>query len=337
MMLLCPIGSGSEKVTMGVLDALHDTQPPLGLGFARVHTTTEDLRRLRRPAPRTLRQQILRFMLFVLVGIPRTAIAGVYGFVLTVCYESLVTCWQWFQSPEILRFPLQVLWYVACRVFLFLLGVVKINYHGTRDRSAKFLVSNHLCFFDRWLFWWLWPSPVDKKEMYELPAGKAVLDVFGGLIVDRSKSSGLTEYLLQNLSADDDRLIQIFPEATTTNGEYMLKFHLGAFLSPFPVQLTAIRYHLYGTNRHISNISFFQRTFKDWISFAGIPFLTVDVTFLESKTLGPEGAAKFAEDSAFRIAEFLGLPVLDISSHAIFRPESQDNPESQRKDATLAT
>jgi hypothetical protein len=287
----------------------HDAQPPLGIGFSPEfqHAGVERLRELRRPPSRTVPQHIVRLALFIVVGVPRTLVAGLYGFVLTVCYESLVTCWQWFNSPEFLRFPLQVLWYVACRVFLFLLGVVKINYRGAPDRAAKFLVSNHPCFFDRWLFWWLWPCPLDKMEMHELPAGKAVLDVFRGVIVDRSKSCGLTKYVLQNLSADDDRLIQIFPEGTTTNGEYMLQFHLGAFLSPFPVQLTAIRYHMWGSTREFSNISFFQRTFKDWISFAGIPFLTVDVDFLESRTLGQEGTKKFAEDSAFRIAEFLGL------------------------------
>jgi hypothetical protein len=63
----------------------------------------------------------------------------------------------------------------------------------------------------------------------------------------------------------------------------------------------------------------------------------VDVDFLESRTLGQEGAKKFAEDSAFRIAEFLGIPVLDISSHAIFRPLWMRRPESVEKLSSLLT
>jgi hypothetical protein len=214
---------------------------------------------------------------------------------------------------------------------LFLLGVMKINYRGSPDRTAKFLVSNHLCFLDRWLFWWLWPSPLDKKEMHELPAGKAVLEVFRGLVVDRSKSCGLTKYQLQNLSPNEDRLIQIFPEGTTTNGEYMLRFHLGAFLTGFPVQIAAIRWHLWGSCRKYSNISYFHRTPRDWISMANIPWLTVDVDFLEARTLGPQGPRKFADEVALRIAEFLGVPILDITSHALFRPGPLSRPESTEK------
>jgi hypothetical protein len=164
--------------------------------------------------------------------------------------------------------------------------------------------------------------------MHELPAGKAVLEVFRGFVVDRSKSCGLTKYQLQNLSPNDDRLIQIFPEGTTANGEYMLRFHLGAFLSSFPVQLVAIRYHLWGSSRTFSNISYFHRMPTDWISMANIPFLTVDVNFIEARTLGSQEPRKFADEASFRIAEFLGIPVLDITSHAIFRPAASPRTES---------
>jgi hypothetical protein len=183
-----------------------DSQPPLDDSFepGLQPTTLDNVLKLRQPPRRTRFERSVRLLMFIVIGIPRSLIAGSYGFVMTVVYESIVTFWTFVGAPEVLRFPLQVLWYIFCRIFLFLLGVVRIRYHGKCNPRARFLVSNHLCFLDRWLFWWLWPNPLDKKELLELPAGKAVLDVFRGILVDSSKSCGLTNYILQRLRPDDE-------------------------------------------------------------------------------------------------------------------------------------
>lgn len=212
------------------------------------------------------------------------------------------------------------------RIFLFILGFVKISYHGELDLEARFLVSNHLCFFDNWLFLPLFPRPLDKVEILNLPAMKSVWDIFQGLSVDRTRSSGMAKTLFQTAQDNTQPVIQMFPEGTTTNGEYLLKFHVGAFLSDLPVQPAAIRYNMWGSSRRFSNLSYFHRTAKDLVSLLSIPFITVDVTFLECcslKVSQQNDARQFADEVSMKIAEFLGIPVMDISSSALFKKKEE--------------
>ena len=102
----------------------------------------------------------------------------------------------------------------------------------------------------------------------------------------------------------------------------MLRFHLGAFLSDLPVQPAAIRYHLWGTSREFSSISYFHRYPRDLIAFLGIPLITVEVEFLQCcslKASQENDPRLFADEVSMSIAESLEIPVMDISTNALFR------------------
>jgi hypothetical protein len=73
----------------------------------------------------------------------------------------------------------------------------------------------------------------------------------------------------------------------------------------------------------------------NWISIANIPFLTVDVKFIEARTFGSQEPRKLADEVSFRIGEFLEIPVLDITSHAILRPAASPRTESVKNVVSL--
>lgn len=281
------------------------------------HCTVQELKKYRKP-PKLTHAQIV---FFLVIGVLRCAITVIYAVVAGAVFLVSYTIWTSFGSPEGLRTALKHLWSALARVFLFLLGMFRIKFHGQPDSDCRFILSNHVCFFDGWLFLPLLPRPLDKKELLELPCLREVWHVFDGITVDRTKSCGMTHVLIKSASDASTPMIQMFPEGATTNGEYMLRFHLGAFLSDLPLQPVAIRYTLWGAPRG-ANISFFQNYLHQWIALLGIPAITVDITFLETHSMKQHldiTPRQFADQFSLYIANFLGVPVLDLTSSAIYK------------------
>jgi hypothetical protein len=73
--------------------------------------------------------------------------------------------------------------------------------------------------------------------------------------VDPTRSSGLSQVLLERANEPNKPVIVILPEGTSTSGDYMFRFHLGAFLSNLPVQLVMIRCKIRDTTRNLHHIS----------------------------------------------------------------------------------
>jgi 1-acyl-sn-glycerol-3-phosphate acyltransferase len=79
--------------------------------------------------------------------------------------------------------------------------------------------------------------------------------VYDGIAVDRTQSSGLLQVLLESTNDPNKPEIVILPEGASTSGDYMFRFHLGAFLSDLPVQPVTIRYKIWGITRSLHYIS----------------------------------------------------------------------------------
>ena len=305
---------------------LYDTLPSFDPNYSNqtelTETTMQELKRLRKPPKYTFSQKFLQILLFIIIGIPRSIIAIVFCIIFGFIFTLSVTTWKTFGSPEYYRKLLMLLWASGARVFLLILGIIKINFHGEYDTDSRFVVSNHICFFDSWLFLPFYPKPLETKEILTLPVLRDMCEVFGGIPVDRTKSTGLTKDLLRN--AEDANAPQIFcmPEGATTNGEYMYRFHLGAFLSDLPVQPAAIKYTLWGTNKKISNISFFHEYPKSIIALLGIPAMTVDVSFLEVMNIKADAEndpRRFADIVSLVIGNKLGVKVLNLTTSTLFK------------------
>jgi hypothetical protein len=207
-----------------------------------------------------------------------------------------------------------------------LLGFVRIQFHGEIDPSARFVVANHICFFDAWLFLGLGMRPLGKKELFALPFLRDVADLYDAIAVDRSRNTGITRLLVENAKDPERPPILMMPEGASTSGDYMLRFHLGAFLSDLPVQLVAIRYRLWGTTRTIAHISFFHNYLYHWLVFLGVPWITADVHFLGSMSLKEVedlSPRALADQAGLKIANALGVRIISLSSSALFKKKAE--------------
>ncbi|KAJ1691628.1 hypothetical protein LUZ63_015783 [Rhynchospora breviuscula] len=168
-----------------------------------------------------------------------------------------------------------------CRVFMFVLGFYWINeyyailneikdekrgFHEELERPGV-IVSNHVSYFD--ILYHMsdsFPSFVAKVSVSKLPVVGLISKCLGCIFVQRETRtsellgvSGLvTERIEEARLNRHCPIVMIFPEGTTTNGEYLLPFKTGAFLGGAPVLPIIIKYP-------------YQRFSLAWESISGVP------------------------------------------------------------------
>jgi 1-acyl-sn-glycerol-3-phosphate acyltransferase len=288
--------------------------------------TEEELLELRRLPDYTPLQRFLHILFFLVFGIPKLIITIPYTIIAALSFIFACTIWRTLGRPESGRLLLKTYWAIVTRIFLALLGIWRINFIGSLDESARFVTPNHICFFDGWLLLALGFRPLGKKELLDIPCLKDMCEVFEGIPVDRSRATGVSQVLLQNAIDFTKPPVMIMPEGATTSGDYMLRFHLGAFLSDLPVQPLAIRYKLWGTTRDLHHISFFHNYPYHLLVFLGIPFITVDVNFMESMSIKQPhemSPREFADMVGLAIANRLGVRMISLSSSAVYKAETK--------------
>ncbi|KAK6939500.1 Phospholipid/glycerol acyltransferase, partial [Dillenia turbinata] len=113
------------------------------------------------------------------------------------------------------------------------------------------IISNHVSYID--ILYHMsssFPSFVAKRSVGKLPLVGLISKCLGCVFVQReSKSSDfkgvsaiVTERVKEAHKNKDAPLMMLFPEGTTTNGDYLLPFKTGAFLSGTPVLPVILRY-----------------------------------------------------------------------------------------------
>ncbi|WOL10296.1 lysophospholipid acyltransferase LPEAT1 isoform X1 [Canna indica] len=150
------------------------------------------------------------------------------------------------------------------RAMLFTLGFYWINEtHRTSSSEERrviadvserpgVIVSNHVSYLD--ILYHMsssFPSFVAKRSVARLPLVGLISKCLGCIYVQReSKSSGfngVSGVVAERIEqAHQDKLspmVMLFPEGTTTNGDYLLPFKTGAFLAKVPVLPVILRYH----------------------------------------------------------------------------------------------
>jgi 1-acyl-sn-glycerol-3-phosphate acyltransferase len=286
--------------------------------------TEEELYELRKLPRYTSTQRFLQVLLFLVFAPIKIVLVIPYSILMGSVFMISCAVWRSLGRHDSGREFLKKLWEIIARIFLFLVGFHQIHFHGEYDDDARFIVANHTCFFDGWLFLPWGPRILGKREMLQFPLMRDNADVFQAIAVDRGSSNGLTSILKAVDKSSPPFLI--LPEGASTSGDYMLRFHLGAFLSDVPVQPAVIRYTLYGTSRSISHISFFHHQLWQLVVFLGIPSIRIDITFLESSTIKQiedQSPRQFADFIALKIANALGCRYLSLSSRALFKPEEK--------------
>ncbi|KQK04107.1 lysophospholipid acyltransferase LPEAT1 isoform X2 [Brachypodium distachyon] len=125
-----------------------------------------------------------------------------------------------------------------------------------QDQSAELerpgaIVSNHVSYVDV-LYHMSASSPsfVAKNSVSKLPLIGLISKCLGCIFVQRESKgsdskgvSGAVTERVQEVSQDNNSpMVLLFPEGTTTNGDYLLPFKTGAFLARAPVQPVILRY-----------------------------------------------------------------------------------------------
>lgn len=277
----------------------------------------EDLQELYEMPKYSASQKCIQLVYFLVFGIPKLILSSIYMLITGSAFTILCLIWRYTGRDPYFRSMLQRSWAIFARGFLFLIGFVRVDYKGVPDDQCRFILTNHLCFFDGWFFLPFTPKPLAKKELFKLPVVGDMLDVYDAIAVDRSKNSGVSKKLIANAADPAAPPITMAPEGATTSGDYMFKFHLGAFLSDVPVQPTAVSYYVYGTSSKISHISFFHHSLWQFLVFIGTPFICVEVAFLKPlslKDVGLDEPRKFADECELIIANYLGVPAYNMSN-----------------------
>jgi 1-acyl-sn-glycerol-3-phosphate acyltransferase len=298
------------------------------------HVTYKELCELRKLPKYTPFEKFVQVCYFLIFGIPKIILLLAFMMVGPVIFMLLCFIWRALGRPNKFKIFIQKYYSVIARILLFILGYHKVNYHGAIDPDARFCVLNHVTFLDGW-FWIPFASrPLAKKELFNWPILGDMLQIYNGIAVDRSKNSGVTTKLIENALDSTMPPVTMAPEGATTSGEYMFKFHLGAFLSDLPVQPCAIRYTVYGTTKRFAHLSFFHHNLWHLLIFLGLPSIKVDITFMDSmslKTDGQEDSRKFADAAQLRIANFLGVMAIDQTNKALFNEEEKAKMEKNNQ------
>ncbi|XP_058739059.1 lysophospholipid acyltransferase LPEAT1-like isoform X2 [Vicia villosa] len=128
------------------------------------------------------------------------------------------------------------------------------------------IISNHVSYLD--ILYHMsssFPSFVAKRSVAKLPLVGLISKCLGCIYVQReSKSSDfkgvsavVTERIREAHQNESAPLMMLFPEGTTTNGDFLLPFKTGGFLAKAPVLPVILKYH-------------YQRFSPAWDSISGV-------------------------------------------------------------------
>uniref|UniRef100_A0A0D9V058 Phospholipid/glycerol acyltransferase domain-containing protein n=1 Tax=Leersia perrieri TaxID=77586 RepID=A0A0D9V058_9ORYZ len=113
------------------------------------------------------------------------------------------------------------------------------------------IVSNHVSYLDILYHMSVsFPSFVAKESVSRLPLVGLISKCLGCIFVQRESkasdskgvSGAVTERVQEVCQDKNCPMMLLFPEGTTTNGDYLLPFKTGAFLARVPVQPVILRY-----------------------------------------------------------------------------------------------
>lgn len=130
------------------------------------------------------------------------------------------------------------------------------NEHGSKEQAEELerpgaVVSNHISYLDiLYHMSFSFPSFVAKRSVAKLPLVGLISKCLGCVYVQRESKSPdfkgvsgvVNERIRESHHNKSAPIMLLFPEGTTTNGDFLLPFKSGAFLSGAPVQPVILRY-----------------------------------------------------------------------------------------------
>ncbi|OHS98870.1 Acyltransferase family protein [Tritrichomonas foetus] len=181
---------------------------------------------------------------------------------------------------------------IGFRILFFSFGAVWINVNGKIDPEARFVISNHVSLLDSYVILILRSVTfVIKKDYAKNNFLHTIFEIFDPLYVEKV-NSGAQKGIID--SADDTSRypVLLFPEATTTNGEALLQFQKGAFLTPYKVQPMLIRYSMLFVPKGWNTVSYTNQSLLEFFwQLLCIPACIINVDSIQSISMEAEGKA----------------------------------------------
>lgn len=212
-----------------------------------------------------------------------------------------------------------------CRLLLMILGFWKIKITGPpsligEHGKANIITMNHVSYFDILVMMAMAydgiPSFVAKRGVQNAPLVGYKSMVWQSLYVDNRSGSQPGGNLAQKIAerGADHSLnpVLIFSEGTTSNGESIITFRSGAFISGHPVKPAAIRYphgNFSPSWESISGITHMLRIFSQFSNSCEITWLPVYYPS-EAEKADPK---LYAENVRTAIADALHVPKVESS------------------------
>lgn len=183
-----------------------------------------------------------------------------------------------------------------CNIAVWLFGIKrKVIDHSNKalEKDNYLICSNHLSYIDILVFASLFPSCfVTSKEVKRTPF-LGQLCLFGGcLFVDRKNKSNLGNEVIELTQALQKGInITVFPEATSTNGEQILRFRKPLFRAALNAKKNVLPLCLnytYANQKKLTKENrdlicwYDEMTFVDhFLKFLKLKSITVEVNFMK--------------------------------------------------------
>lgn len=210
--------------------------------------------------------------------------------------------------------------------FLFLaFGHVWISVRGKIDEdNVRIIIANHTALIDPFVVAWIRHfTCAMKAELGEYRALRLLLECVDPIYIDRSKSTGASKQIIEHADNFNKPPVLIYPEATLNNGDVILKFHRGAFLTPYKVQPMCIRYWQPLVPKGWNTYAWTTPNIGKYLwGLVSMPFSVITVDLLPSICMEVEGKGDidtFTEKAQLIMANHMKVKAVTRSSDEIFR------------------
>ncbi|KAK8894346.1 Lysophosphatidylcholine acyltransferase 2 [Tritrichomonas musculus] len=280
------------------------------------------------PTHPTLLMKIYRFLCFIVfLGPIKMILCAIFFFIFYCVVGILPIFRRFFKTNRDFKTWAFYVCRPIVRMVLFFLGIAHISIKGQIHDYARTIVANHQSLIETILL--LDQFPVSYLAAAYLQAYKFVVstsNVFDVVFVDRARRQNISQHLVD--IANDPMLLPVvvFPEGKVTNGDALVGFRSGAYISETMVQPVAIRYRMWFTPRSMSTVAWNEDNFKYYLyQFFAIPFITVEINCLEP--ISWKGTNKTPQEKAveseLQIANALGTIACSRTNKDYFKLKSE--------------
>ena len=179
---------------------------------------------------------------------------------------------------------------------------------------------------------------VMKSEVASYEAIKLLMEIVDPIYVNRSVHTGVSKIIVEHANNLKSNPVLIFPEATMNNGNHMLKFHRGPFISHQKVQPFCIRYCQPLVPRGRNGYAWTAPTLNPYLfEILSMPFTFVSVDILDPISLDVEGKGyvdRFTTYAQLYMANHIGVKAITHSSNEIFM--NQQAREKEKNQAVVS-